>query len=196
MMGSKFIHYSTDYVFEGNNNKPLKEDDITNPNSVYGHSKLAGEIIIKKSNVKSIIIRTAWVYSNYGNNFVKTMIKLSKESNELGIVHDQIGSPTYAKDLAKLTLEILSHKNYKWKIGDIFHYSSEGSCSWYEFAQEIFKLKKINIQLNKLNSNDYKTKAKRPQFSLLSKEKIKKTFNFAISNWKISLKEMLENQIL
>ena len=196
LIGAKLIHYSTDYVFDGNSNKSYTELDTTNPNSVYGLSKLKGEeYVLENKKVNSIIIRTSWVYSNYGNNFVKTMIKLVSERKELGIVADQIGSPTYAKDLAEDTLKILLDNNYKWINGDIFHYSNNGSCSWFEFANKIFNFTNNNIHLNPLSSLEYPTKAIRPKFSLLDKSKFERTFNVKIRDWKISLFEMLKQEL-
>ena len=191
---AKIIHYSTDYVFDGNFNKPYKEVDTPNPNSVYGSSKLKGEeYILKNKQVRSIIIRTSWVYSIFGNNFVKTMIRLGKERKKLGIVNDQIGSPTNAKDLAEDTLKILLDPDYQWQNGDIFHYSNNGSCSWFEFAKKIFEFTKTNIKIKKLKTEDYITKANRPKYSLLDKTKFENTFNITIRNWEISLKEQFLN---
>jgi len=195
-LGAKLIHYSTDYVFDGNSKEPYSELDIPNPNTVYGASKLKGEeYILSNKKVKSIILRTSWVYSSYGNNFVKTMIRLGSEKEELGIVADQIGSPTYAKDLAADTLKILSVENYKWFSGDVFHYSNNSSCSWFEFAQKIFKLTSISVQLKKLKTEDYPTKATRPKYSLLDKSKFEHTFNTKIKNWDTSLAKMLKQEL-
>lgn len=195
-MGARLIHYSTDYVFDGSSKEPYTELDTPNPNSVYGASKLSGEeYILKNSKVKSIILRTSWVYSSYGNNFVKTMIRLGGERDELGVVSDQIGSPTYAKDLAEHTLRILSNDNYKWTQGDLFHYSNNGSCSWYEFARTIFELTNFNIQLKQLNTDDYPTKASRPKYSLLNKSKFQRTFKIQIRDWRTSLIDMLKQEL-
>ena len=195
-IGAKLIHYSTDYVFDGNSKKPYSELDTTNPNSVYGLSKLKGEeYILLNKKVRSIIIRTSWVYSSYGNNFVKTMIRLGSEKEELGIVADQLGSPTYAKDLAEDTLRVLDNDKYQWIQGDLFHYSNNGSCSWFEFAQNIFEYANIDIQLNKLNTEDYPTKATRPKYSLLDKSKFQDTFNIHIRDWKTSLLDMLNHEL-
>ena len=195
-IGAKLIHYSTDYVFDGSSKKPYSELDTPNPKSVYGASKLKGEeYILASKEVESIILRTSWVYSTYGNNFVKTMIRLGSEKEQLGIVADQIGSPTYAKDLAEDTLRVLDNDNYQWSQGDLFHYSNNGSCSWFEFAQKIFELTNIDIQLNKLNTGDYPTKAIRPKYSLLDKSKFQDTFNIQIRDWKTSLLDML-HQVL
>lgn len=196
LIGAKLIHYSTDYVFDGSSNKPYTELDATYPKSVYGLSKLKGEeYVLENKKVNSIIIRTSWVYSNYGNNFVKTMIKLGGKRKELGIVADQIGSPTYAKDLAEDTLSILKSENYKWSQADVFHYSNNDSCSWFEFAKKIFELTNINVQLKKLKSEDYPTKVNRPKYSLLDKSKFERTFNVKIRDWKISLFEMLKQEL-
>lgn len=195
-MDAKLIHYSTDYVFDGRSKEPYTELDTPNPNSVYGASKRKGEeYILKNHKVKSVILRTSWVYSSYGNNFVKTMIRLGSEKKELGIVSDQIGSPTYAKDLAKDTLNILNNENYQWSQGDVFHYSNNGSCSWFDFARTIFELKNINVQLNQLNTDDYPTKARRPKYSLLDKSKFQRTFKIQIRDWKSSLLEMLKQEL-
>jgi dTDP-4-dehydrorhamnose reductase len=195
-VGAKFIHYSTDYVFDGSSKEPYTELDTPNPNSVYGASKLKGEeYILANKKVRSIIIRTSWVYSSYGNNFVKTMIRLGGKKEELGIVADQVGSPTYAKDLAEHTLRIISNYNYKWSQGDLFHYSNNGSCSWYEFARTIFELTNINIQLNQLKTEDYPTKASRPKYSLLDKRKFESTFNIQIRDWNSSLLDMLKQKL-
>ena len=195
-MGARLVHYSTDYVFDGRSKDPYTELDAPNPNSVYGASKLKGEeYILANQKVKSIILRTSWVYSSYGNNFVKTMIRLGGEKDELGVVSDQIGSPTYAKDLAEHTLSILSNDNYKWSQGDVFHYSNNGSCSWFDFARTIFELTKINIQLNQLKTEDYPTKASRPKYSLLNKSKFENTFNIQIRDWRTSLIDMLKQEL-
>jgi dTDP-4-dehydrorhamnose reductase len=183
-------------VFDGNSKEPYTELDSPNPNSAYGSSKLKGEeYILDNKKVKSIILRTSWVYSSYGNNFVKTMIRLGNEREELGIVTDQIGSPTYAKDLAKDTLRILNNDNYRWSQGDVFHYSNNGSCSWFEFAKKIFDKTNIAIRLNQLNTKDYLTKASRPKYSLLDKSKFESTFNIQIRHWKTSLLEMLKQEL-
>ena len=193
---TKLIHISTDYVFDGLNPKGYDENSITSPLSIYGKSKRAGEIIIEKSKIKSIIIRTSWLYSTFGNNFVKTMLRLSKKSKAIGVVADQFGSPTYARDLAKNIIEIFDDKVYKWKTGgEIFHYSNSGYCSWHEFAKKIFELKNIKIKVNKLVGEEFKTKAKRPNFSILINNKFKSTFNTQINSWEEALKSMLNEQI-
>jgi len=155
----KLIHVSTDYVFDGTNHVPYQETDKPNPQSVYGQTKLDGELAIQKINpANTIIIRTSWVYSNYGNNFVKTMLRLSNERNELGVIVDQIGTPTYARDLAKTILEILPKINNE--NVELFHYSNEGVCSWYDFAIAVFQISGINIKVNPIETLQYPTAAK------------------------------------
>jgi dTDP-4-dehydrorhamnose reductase len=186
----KLIHISTDYVFDGKNFKPYCEEYKTNPQSVYGKSKLDGENEMIKINPKnSIIIRTSWVYSFYGNNFVKTMIRLGKEKESLGVIFDQIGTPTYAKDLAKLILDILP-KIDNQKV-EIYNYSNEGVLSWYDFAKEIMKMVKLDCKINPIETFQYPTPAKRPHFSLLNKSKIKDKFNVEIPYWKDGLDDCL-----
>ena len=187
----KLIHISTDYVFDGRNFKPYNEDDITNPNSVYGQTKLDGENTILGSNLKdSIIIRTSWVYSSFGNNFVKTMLRLGKEKEELGVIFDQIGTPTYARDLAKTILDILP--KIKNKKAEIYHYSNEGAISWYDFAKEIMKMAKLDCDINPIETFQYPTPASRPHYSILNKTKIKKDFDITIPYWKDSLDKCLK----
>ena len=182
----KLVHVSTDYVFDGTNHKPYVEDDITNPNSVYGETKLAAEKVMLEINPEnSVIIRTSWVYSSYGANFVKTMLRLGEERDNLGVIFDQVGTPTYAKDLAKTILEIIPKLNNK--DVDLYHYSNEGVCSWYDFAQAIFELSEIQCQVNPIETKEYPTPAKRPHYSLLNKSKIKEDFNLRIPYWKQSL---------
>lgn len=194
--GSRLIHYSTDYVFNGESSNPYSENDCVEPRSIYGKSKLAGEELLKvNKKVESIIIRTSWVYSNFGQNFVKTMLRLGKEKSELGVVSDQIGSPTYARDLAEHTLKILEDSNYQWKNGDVFHYSNEGNCSWHDFAKQIFNFAGIEVKLNALSSEEFPTRAVRPKFSLLDKSKFKKTFKVEINHWKYSLENMLKQEL-
>jgi len=186
----KFIHISTDYLFNGKNFKPYVEDDIPNPTSVYGKTKLNGENAIREINPQnSIIIRTSWVYSNFGANFVKTMLRLGKERDSLGVIFDQIGTPTYARDLAKAILDILP--NITNDTVEIYNYSNEGVLSWYDFAKEIMKMAKIECQINPIETKKYPTPAKRPHYSLLNKAKIKEEFNLTIPYWKDSLDECL-----
>jgi len=187
----KLIHISTDYVFNGENFKPYTEDDITNPNGVYGATKLKGEKAMQAINPKdSIIIRTSWVYSSFGVNFVKTMLRLGKERDRLGVIFDQVGTPTYARDLAKAILDIIP--NIKNKQVEIYNYSNEGVLSWYDFSKEIMRMAKIKCTINPIETKEYPTPAKRPHYSLLNKSKIKKEFNIAIPYWKDSLEECLK----
>ena len=187
----KLIHISTDYVFDGRNFKPYCEEFQTNPQGVYGKTKLDGENEMRDINPKnSIIIRTSWVYSSFGNNFVKTMIRLGKEKESLGVIFDQVGTPTYAKDLAKTILDIIPQINND-KV-EIYNYSNEGVLSWYDFAKEIMKMAKLDCKINPIETFQYPTPAKRPHFSLLNKSKIKSTFNIEIPYWKDSLDECLK----
>lgn len=187
----KLIHISTDYVYDGKNYKPYTEDDIVNPNSVYGKTKLAGEKAMQDINPSnSIIIRTSWVYSSFGANFVKTMLRLGKEKEQLGVIFDQVGTPTYAKDLAKAILEIIPNISNE-KI-EIYNYSNEGVLSWYDFAKEIMRMAKLDCKINPIETKEYPTPATRPHFSLLNKSKMKQTFNITIPYWKDSLDECLK----
>ena len=187
----KLIHISTDYVFDGTNFKPYTEDDVTNPNGIYGKTKLDGETAMISINPKnSIIIRTSWVYSSFGVNFVKTMLRLGKDRGELGVIFDQIGTPTYARDLAKTILDILPKVSKK--AVEIYNYSNEGVLSWYDFSKEIMRMAKLNCEINPIESKDYPTPCARPHYSLLNKSKIKKEFNVEIPFWKDSLDECLK----
>ena len=187
---AKLIHISTDYVFDGENNKPYTETDATNPINIYGKTKLAGEKVLKKiMPTDAIIIRTSWVYSEYGNNFVKTMLRLGKQRDELSVVSDQIGSPTYAADLANAILDAIQNKAFK-KAGQktqVHHYSNAGEISWYEFSKEIFELADIQCRVNPITTEQYPTPAKRPKNTLMNKDKIAKTFSVNIPDWKESL---------
>lgn len=184
---AKLIHVSTDYVFDGSSSVALAEEAETNPINVYGESKLAGEMACLKENPESIIIRTSWVYSKFGNNFVKTMQRLMQERDEIDVVNDQIGSPTYAADLAQAMINIVGSS--KW-IPGIYNYSNEGEISWYEFALKIKEFGDYNCKVEGIPSSSYPTPAKRPSFSLLSKEKIQAIYNFDVPNYQESLKKM------
>ena len=186
----KLIHVSTDYVFDGTNFKPYTEDDTTNPTGVYGSTKLDGEnALIEINPSNAVIIRTSWVYSSYGANFVKTMLRLGKEKESLGVIFDQVGTPTYARDLARTILDILPNVNNE-KV-EIYNYSNEGVLSWYDFVKEIMRMAKLNCNINPIETKEYPTPAKRPHYSLLNKAKIKKEFNISIPYWKDSLDECL-----
>jgi len=187
---SKLIHISTDYVFDGESNKSYTETDKTNPINIYGETKLAGEKALQVIMLTdAVIIRTSWVYSEYSNNFVSTMLRLGKERDELNVVSDQIGSPTYATDLANAILKIIENKNYRTKrpTTEIYHYSNKGKVSWYEFSKEIFELADIHCAVKPITTKQYPTPAKRPKNTLMNKDKIAETFSVGISDWKESL---------
>ena len=185
-MGGSMIQISTDYVFDGTNHRPYTEDDLTNPQGVYGRTKLAGEEGVIRSCVGAMVIRTAWLYSSFGNNFVKTMLRLGKEREALGVVADQTGTPTYARDLAMAIIEILR----QGIIPGVYHYSNEGTTSWYDFTKAIHRIAGINTcSVKPIHTEDYPTPAKRPHYSVLDKTKIKSTFNISIPWWEDSLKE-------
>ncbi|AOZ98526.1 dTDP-4-dehydrorhamnose reductase [Flavobacterium commune] len=185
----KLIHVSTDYVFDGNSAVPLTEDALTAPINVYGVTKLAGEKACMQNNPNAIIIRTSWVYSSFGNNFVKTMSRLMQERDSLNVVNDQIGSPTYAADLAQAILTIINHSN--WQAG-IYNFSNEGEISWYQFALAIQEIGGFDCTVSGIPSSAYPTPAKRPAYSLLDKTKIKTTFGVAVPGYKESLRKCME----
>ena len=188
--GAKLIHISTDYVFDGLGHKPYHPDDIAHPVSVYGRTKLAGEQEVLQYSEKAIIIRTAWLYSPYGNNFVKTMRRLGAEKETLNVVADQIGTPTYAGDLAKAIIQILPQISKENR--GVYHFTNEGICSWYDFARKIMELSELPCQVIPIPSSDYPTKATRPFYSVLDKNKIKQTFNINIQHWEEGLKQCLK----
>jgi dTDP-4-dehydrorhamnose reductase len=186
----QLVHISTDYVFDGTSHKPYTETVTPNPRSVYGKTKLDGELAMQKINPKnSIIIRTSWVYSQFGNNFVKTMLRLGKAHKKLSVVADQIGTPTNAADLAKAILTILPKINNK--TVDLFHYSNEGICSWYDFANTIFQIEGLSVRLTPIETKDYPTPAERPFYSVLNKRKIKEVYKITIPYWRDSLISVL-----
>ena len=186
--GTKLLHISTDYVFDGTSAIAYKEDDQPNPKSVYGVTKLAGELACLKNCPESIIIRTAWVYSEFGNNFVKTMLRLMSERESLGVVNDQVGSPTYAADLAQVILTILDSQ--KWEAG-MYHYSNAGEISWYDFAQDIKEIGQKTCEIKGIPASSYPTPAARPPYSLLDKSKIKAVYGIEPIDYKISLEKMM-----
>lgn len=186
------IHVSTDYVFNGEHYVPYKEDEPTCPNSVYGATKLAGEQAILSIHPEALVIRTAWLYSTFGNNFVKTMLRLGSEREELGVVFDQIGTPTYARDLART----IQHIMVKGIVPGIYHYSNEGVCSWYDFTKMIFALGGITTcQLKPLHTDEYPTPAARPHYSVLDKTKIKQTYGIDVPYWVDSLRECISSVV-
>jgi len=188
-VGGFIIHISTDYVFDGTNNIPYTEQDKPNPVTIYGKSKIEGEQYVCESCKQHIIIRTAWVYSSYGKNFVKTMIKLGEEKPSLGVIFDQIGSPTYARDLAKTIITIVN----QGIIPGIYNFSNEGVISWYDFTKNIHQLANItSCKVAPIHTADYPTLAQRPHFSVLDKTKIKNTYNIEIPYWRDSLEECIQ----
>ena len=191
------IHVSTDYVFDGNSEVPYKEDNPTNPQGVYGDSKLKGEEAIKTSACKYLIIRTAWVFSEYGNNFLKTMLRLCDGRDELSIIGDQIGCPTYAQDIAKLIVSILSLLDLKGSSSGIFHYCGDEPCSWYDFARAIFleaeeQGLKTPSYVKSITTADYPTPATRPAYSVLDCNKVKSCFDITGSNWRYGIKVAID----
>lgn len=185
---AKLIHISTDYVFDGTSSIALTEDASTGPINIYGATKLAGEKACQQRNPNAIILRTSWVYSIFGNNFVKTMSRLMQERDNLNVVNDQIGSPTYAADLAKAVITIITHP--EWNSG-IFNFSNEGEISWYEFALAIQEIGGYKCNISGIPSSSYPTPAKRPAYSLLDKSKIKQTYQVDVPFYKDSLKKMM-----
>ena len=185
----KLIHISTDYVFDGNHSQPYKESDPVSPIGVYGETKRAGELAVLNSSIDAIVIRTSWLYSVYGNNFVKTMLRLGNQKKSIQVVSDQKGTPTYAKDLAKTCLDILSNAGSTniSKKGSLYHYSNEGVTSWYDFARAIMEISNIDCNIIPIETKDYPTQAVRPLYSVLDKSKITSDFKVTIPHWRDSL---------
>lgn len=190
--GATFIHISTDYVFDGSSNIPYTEDMPLAPLGVYGVTKLHGEQVVLESGCDYIIIRTSWLYSEYGKNFVKTMMMLTEERETLNVVFDQAGTPTYAGDLARVIYNIVENNKYKGNNG-IYHFSNEGVCSWYDFAHEISELARTECDIRPCHSNEFPSKVNRPHYSVLDKTKIKTTFGLTIPYWKDSLRVCISN---
>lgn len=186
--GTTLIHLSTDFVFDGKSNVPYNETDRTNPLGVYGASKLAGEKEIASTLKNYYILRTSWLYSHFGSNFVKTMLRLANEKKELNVVNDQIGTPTYALDLAEVVINIILSGSTKYGL---YHFSNLGSTTWYEFARAIFEMTNANIEVHPVDSNTFVTKAERPKYSVLDKSKIMATFGIEIPTWRKSLEKMV-----
>jgi dTDP-4-dehydrorhamnose reductase len=182
----KLVHFSTDYVYNGMSSNPYSESQAIEPIGVYGRTKAEGESYVLNVN-KNIVIRTAWLYGENGKNFVDTMLKIAAKKPELKVVEDQYGSPTYTEDLAKITIDLIKHDSE-----GIYHVTNEGSCSWYEFAKEIFSLANLQVKLVPCSTEDYPTLAKRPKYSILSKEKVAKSLGYSPRKWEIALKEYLE----
>lgn len=190
--GATLIHVSTDYVFDGSSNIPYTEDMPLAPLGVYGVTKLHGEQAVLESGCDYIIIRTSWLYSEYGKNFVKTMMMLTEERETLNVVFDQAGTPTYAGDLARVIYNIVENNKYKGNNG-IYHFSNEGVCSWYDFAHEISELARTECDIRPCHSNEFPSKVNRPHYSVLDKTKIKTTFGLTIPYWKDSLRVCISN---
>ena len=188
-VGAKVIHISTDYVFDGCSTRPYREDDTTNPASVYGATKLAGEQALLSLFNDSVIIRTAWLYSETGSNFVKTMLRLGAERDTLGVVADQKGTPTYAGDLAVAIMTILTSEKF---VPGIYHYTNEGECTWYDFAVKIFQIAGLKCEVRPLTTEGYPTRAKRPAYSVLDKSKITTVYGLQIPDWENGLERCLK----
>ena len=192
----KLIHISTDYIFDGISEKAYLESDDPSPLNIYGKSKLAGEVAVCAAMQKNaIIIRTSWLYSEHSNNFVDTILRKAQKFDELSVISDQFSSPTNASDLAKVIIQIINHKKFRNhdQLTQIYHYSSYGACSWFEFAREILELANIDCHVNPIETKDYLTAARRPKYSLLNTDKIVKSFGLEIPFWKDSLKAYIDN---
>ncbi|MBC7642074.1 MAG: dTDP-4-dehydrorhamnose reductase [Flavobacterium sp.] len=185
------IHISTDFVFDGTSHVAYLETDVTSPKSVYGQTKLDGEKVIQDIWTKHIIVRTSWVYSQFGNNFLKTMMRLGSERETLSVVNDQIGTPTNAVDLANAILKIITTHNLQPTTHNIYNFSNLGQCSWFDFAKKIFEIHNINVDLKPIPTTSYPTPAERPKFSVLDKSKIIETFGIKIKSWDESLKTVV-----
>jgi dTDP-4-dehydrorhamnose reductase len=187
--GAKIVHVSTDYVFDGRGHKPYTEDMAVSPTNVYGRTKLAGEEALMDECKDAIVIRTSWLYSSFGNNFVKTMLRLGRERDTLNVIFDQVGTPTYAADLAQIILTIIAER--EWVAG-VYHFSNEGVCSWYDFTIMIHKMAGIDCKVNPIESSAYPVRTPRPHYSVLNKTKIKTTFNVEVPYWVESLQRCLD----
>ncbi len=192
-IGARILHVSTDYVFGGDSYMPYRESDPVSPTSVYGRTKLAGEKALSAVCPDAIIVRTAWLYSEYGHNFMKTMLRLGAERPEIRVVNDQIGSPTYAGDLAEAILSLLEKERQGEQNSGIYHYTNEGVCSWYDFAHSIIRIAGLPAKVIPIPTREYPTVAKRPAYSVLSKEKIKREYHWVIPHWEDSLRKCLAN---
>ncbi|HLN94835.1 MAG TPA: dTDP-4-dehydrorhamnose reductase [Flavobacterium sp.] len=181
------LHVSTDFVFDGRQRSPYTEDDSPNPKSVYGHSKWEGERRLAETWARHFIVRTSWVFSEFGHNFLKTMLRLSEDRDRVGVVNDQTGTPTYAGDLARALFIIIERTREKERPYGIYHYSNEGSCTWYEFARALFEAFEKKTEVTPITTHDYPTPAMRPPYSVLSKEKFRTTFNTDIPSWQEGL---------
>ncbi len=189
------IYISTDYVFNGMSHLPYEPDDKPDPINHYGYTKLAGEQLAMDNNLHTIVIRTSWVYSSYGHNFVKTMLRLMKERTDISVVNDQSGSPTYAADLAKTIIDVIRFCTFHPPVRGIFHYSNQGHISWYDFAVAIQQMAHLPCKVHPITTDQYPTPAPRPVYSVMDKEKIKSVFGVEIKNWQVSLKACM-NKLL
>lgn len=189
----KFIHISTDYVFDGETFEPYRESDIPNPESVYGETKLLGEKAVVEENPEAIVLRTSWLYSEFGKNFMKTMLSLGESRAELNVVCDQVGTPTWAGDLSEAIIHIINSLFLQeiWYPG-IYHFSNQGVCSWYDFAFWIISERQLNCQVNPIDTKDYPTPAKRPKYSVLNKAKFESVYKYRIPNWTVSAKKCID----
>ncbi|HZK68722.1 MAG TPA: dTDP-4-dehydrorhamnose reductase [Paludibacter sp.] len=185
----KVVHVSTDYVFDGTNYLPYTEDMPVCPATVYGKSKLEGEQALLENCKESVILRTAWLYSSFGNNFVKTMMKLGVERDSLGVIFDQVGTPTYAADLADAIMQLLSSETF---VPGIYHFSDEGVCSWYDFTKTIHRMANITCDVKPIETKDYPARTPRPHFSVLNKGKIKSIYGISIPHWEVSLEKCIQ----
>jgi dTDP-4-dehydrorhamnose reductase len=190
------VHVSTDYVFDGKGPRPYQEDHPVNPQSVYGKTKLEGEILCQQKNPECLIIRTSWLYSAFGNNFVKTMLRLGNEKQEIGVIADQVGTPTNAADLARAIVTIIAgvSAGSKTYVPGIYHYSNEGVASWYDFTKAIFDMAGISCAVKPISSEDFPSSAQRPPYSVMNKSKIKATFGLQIPYWRDSLNRYFQNK--
>lgn len=196
--GSQLIHISTDYVFDGHNYRPYQESDPVSPLSVYGESKSRGEQALLNRSPQGCIVRTGWLYSEFGNNFVKTMLRLGREKQQISVVDDQVGGPTYATDLARMLLDIVQQEmlvNQMEKYPAIYHYANEGVCSWYDFAKAIFEFAKLDCEITPVHSSQYQMPADRPHYSVLDKSAIKRLAQQPIAHWRASLHTCIQQLI-
>jgi len=186
------IYISTDYVFNGGSHLPYEPDEKPDPLNHYGYTKLVGEQMAMENNVHTMVIRTSWVYSTYGQNFVKTMLRLMKERTDISVVSDQYGSPTYAADLAKVIIDIIKYCTIHPPVRGIYHYSNEGNISWYEFAVTIQQMAHLTCNVHAITTDQYPTPARRPVYTVMDKQKIQSVFGVQLKNWQVSLKECIE----
>lgn len=190
---AKIIHISTDYVYAGTGNVPYKEDSPVDPQSVYGFTKASGEkFLIENLASKSYIVRTAWLYSEYGHNFVKTMLRLGAEKHEINVVNDQLGTPTYARDLAQGIIRMIENTETDSALPGIYHFTNKNITSWYNFAKKIMNIGELNCLVHPIPTSQFPTPAKRPAFSALNSDKFESIFNFAIRNWEDALQECID----